>query len=75
MARSDAVWWGELGHIVTGSGFRWVGVTTLCAAAVEEKHPKLTPEPAQAGSGRMCLQLGSPDKAQLLSICVENGCI
>lgn len=69
------MWWGEPVHVVTGSGFLWVSVTTLCAAVVEEKHPRLTPKPVQTGSGRMCLQLGSPNKAQLLSICVENGCI
>lgn len=45
----DWVAWSELRHIVTGSGFLWVSVTTLCAAAVE-KHPRLTPKPLQAGS-------------------------
>lgn len=75
MAQGEGVWWGELRHILMGSGFQWVNVTTLCTGVVEDKQPRLTLKPVQTGSGRMCLQLGSPDKAQLHSICVKNGCI
>lgn len=75
MAQGEAVWWGEPGQIVTGSGFQCISVTALCTSIEEDKQPRLTLKPVQTGSGRICLQLGSPDKAQLHSICVENGCI
>lgn len=41
VARSEAVCWGELGHVAAGSGFPGVRVATLHAAVVEEKRPRL----------------------------------